>query len=315
VIRVSQLRKRYGATIALDGLDFEVAEGEILGLLGPNGAGKTTTLRILTGLMPPDSGRAELGGQDLFLLGAALRRRTGYLPESNPLYLELSPREALDFFARLYGFSGQAREQAVAQALEACALTEVAHRPARELSRGYRQRLGLAQALVHDPELLFLDEPTAGLDPLNVRELRELIRGFGRRGGGRRTVVLSTHVLSEVEAVCDRAVILDRGRCAAQGPLAELSARWGGGERYALRVELPGGGELPWSRAPMVREARRLDEGGEGSWLLVLEPQDKAAAMLSQWIHDQGALLHEMRPVRPALEDVFLRVVKGEDGQ
>jgi len=304
VIRVRALSKRYGAVLALDGLDFALGRGEILGLLGPNGAGKTTTLRLLTGFMPPDGGSVEIDGRDLGDLGPALRRRSGYLPESTPHYPELNAVENLEFWGALYDLRGAALKTAIDRVVEACGLTGVTGRPLRELSKGYRQRLGLAQALLHDPELVFLDEPTAGLDPLHVRELRAMIRSFA----GDKTVVLCTHILSEVEAVCDRVLILDRGRCVLAGALAELAHRFGGGGRYELRVRLPAGG---WQGAPGLRGAERLEAGPPERWRVELDPDPEAPAALAAWLHAAGARLYEQRAQAAGLEEVFLGVIGG----
>jgi len=304
VIRVRELSKRYGDLLALAGLDFELASGEILGLLGPNGAGKTTTLRLLTGFMPPDGGRVEIDGHDLAQLGPDLRRRSGYLPEATPHYPDLSPEENLEFWGGLYGLAGPARRAAIAKVIEGCGLGAVARRPARELSKGYRQRLGLAQALLHDPELVFLDEPTAGLDPLHVRELRAMIRSFA----GNKTVVLCTHILSEVEAVCDRVLILDRGRSALAGSLAELGQRFAGRGRFEARVALPPGG---WAGAPGLHAAERLAAGTPERWRLELDPDAEAPAALAAWLHGRGGRIYELRARAAGLEEVFLEVLSG----
>ena len=305
MIRVSELSKRYGETQALSGLSFTLERGEILGLLGPNGAGKTTTLRILTGFMPPDSGSVELGGQDLAEIGPELRRRTGYLPETNPLHTGLSVGESLDFYAGLYGLGGAGLMNAKDRVMESCGLAGKAEQPIHTLSKGYRQRLGLAQALLHDPDIIFLDEPTAGLDPVNVSELRGLIRGFG----GSKTVILSTHILSEVEAVCDRVLILDRGRQVLAGSIAEIERR--GGARYTLRAEFPGG-QPDWSMAPGVERAELIEDGAPATWRLTLGDLDGASATLAAWLHESGGRLHELRAQRTGLEEVFLEVVMGK---
>lgn len=306
MIQVHQLSKAYGDLLALDGLDFELARGEILGLLGPNGAGKTTTLRILTGFMPPDTGKVTLDGRDLRDLGEGLRRRSGYLPESNPHYSELTVRENLEFWGTLHGLAGGTLAGAMARVLEGCGLREMADRPAQQLSRGYRQRLGLGQALIHDPEIVFLDEPTGGLDPIHVRELRRMIRGFA----GDKTVVLCTHVLSEVEAVCDRVLILDRGRTVLSGTLAELGSRYGGAGAYELRVAFPGAAD--WEGAPGLQSAELLGRPEEGRWSLVLNDDPEAPARLAGWLQERGVRLYELRPLRAGLEELFLRVVGGE---
>jgi len=231
VLAVRSLAKRFGDVVALDNVSFEVGRGEIVGFLGPNGAGKTTTLRILSTYLTPDSGTASVGGHDCAREPMAVRRKLGYLPEHPPLYLDHTVREYLRFCAALRGVPGKRRKAAVEGAVERCGLGEVRDRLLRNLSKGFRQRVGLAQALVHAPEVLILDEPTVGLDPQQIREIRELIRALG----GEHTVLLSTHILPEVAAVCGRAVIVHRGRVVADAPVTELTGT-GSLEEAFLRV-------------------------------------------------------------------------------
>ena len=210
MIQVQRLSKRYGATLAVDDISFAVGRGEIVGLLGPNGAGKTTTMRILTTFLAPTSGRAALAGHDVLDEPLEVRRRVGYLPENVPLYHEMRVREYVTFRAKLKDVPRSKRRAAVDGVLARCQLTDVEHRVLGHLSKGYRQRVGLAEAMVHDPDILILDEPTAGLDPIQVREVRALIRELGDR----HTILLSTHIMQEVEAVCSRVIIIARGRIA-----------------------------------------------------------------------------------------------------
>jgi ABC-2 type transport system ATP-binding protein len=216
VIQVEQLTKSYGSTLAIDHLDFTVAKGEVVGFLGPNGAGKSTTMRILAGSLGASAGRALIGGIDVLQDPRAVKAMVGYLPEVPPLYTDMTVRGYLRFCAQLKGGS----EAATARATERAGLSSVAHRVIDHLSKGFRQRVGLAQALVHEPQVLILDEPTSGLDPAQRVEIRTLVRELAQ---GDVTVVLSTHVLSEVEAVCDRAIIIHRGKIVAQDSLAELA--------------------------------------------------------------------------------------------
>jgi ABC-2 type transport system ATP-binding protein len=231
VLAVRNLAKRFGDVPALRDVGFAVARGEIVGFLGPNGAGKTTTLRILSTYLTPDTGTAEVAGHDAARDPMAVRRKLGYLPEHPPLYLDHTVVEFLRFCAALRGVPRKRRAGAVDAALARCGLTGVSGRLIGNLSKGFRQRVGLAQALVHGPEVLILDEPTVGLDPQQIREIRELIRSLG----GEHTVLLSTHILPEVAAVCGRAIIVHRGRIVADAPLAELGAQ-GGLEEAFLRV-------------------------------------------------------------------------------
>lgn len=220
-IAVEGLSKRYGDFEAVRALSFEVSAGEVVGFLGPNGAGKTTTMRMLTGFIPPSDGVARVAGHDVFSEALEARRSVGYLPETPPLYPEMSPRSYVDFVARLKDVPRAKRKAAVENALERCGLGEVRNREIRQLSKGYRQRVGLAQAIVHEPKVLVLDEPTVGLDPIQIREIRALIADLSTSGG--QTVLLSTHILAEVEAICQRVILLDRGRKALDQPIAELT--------------------------------------------------------------------------------------------
>jgi ABC-2 type transport system ATP-binding protein len=225
MIEARQLSKRYGDVYAVQGVSFEVGRGEVVGFLGPNGAGKTTTMRMLTGFVPPTDGTAVIAGHDIFSDPLAARRAIGYLPETLPLYPEMSVRSYLEYVARIKDVPRRARRGAVDRALERCGLAHVARHVIGTLSKGYRQRVGIAQAIVHDPEVLILDEPTVGLDPLQVREIRQLLRDLAnpRDGQPQHTVILSTHILPEVEAICRRVILMNGGRKVVDAPLAELT--------------------------------------------------------------------------------------------
>lgn len=221
-IVVDGLAKRYGDFEAVRGLSFEVDAGEVVGFLGPNGAGKTTTLRMLTGFIPPSEGEVRISGHDVFSDALEARRAVGYLPETPPLYPEMTARSYVSFVAKLKDVPRGARKSAVERALERCGLVDVQNREIRQLSKGYRQRVGLAQAIVHEPKVLILDEPTVGLDPIQIREIRALIRDLAATGG--HTVLLSTHILPEVEAICQRVILLDRGAKVLDQTMVELIA-------------------------------------------------------------------------------------------
>jgi ABC-2 type transport system ATP-binding protein len=223
-IEVVDLAKRYGDFDAVRDLTFSVAPGEVVGFLGPNGAGKTTTMRMLTGFLPATHGEARIAGHDIFSDALNARRCIGYLPEMPPLYPEMTPLAYIDFVARIKDVPRAERRTAVDRALERCGLADVRKREIRQLSKGYRQRVGLAQAIVHEPPVLVLDEPTVGLDPIQIREIRSLVQELAATG--RQTVILSTHILAEVDAICQRVILIDRGRKALDQPLAELT---GGG--------------------------------------------------------------------------------------
>ena len=221
MIEVRDLTKWYGPTRAVDNVSFDVASGEVLGFLGPNGAGKTTTMRIITCYIPANGGEVRVGGHDVAGNSVEVRRKIGYLPESAPLYLDLGVVDFLEFIAQARGYQGQEVRNRIARMVETCGLGDVLHKRIGELSKGFRQRVGLAQALIHDPPVLILDEPTTGLDPSQIIEIRDLIKNLGRE----KTVVLSTHILPEVEATCDRVQIIHRGALVASGTPEELAAK------------------------------------------------------------------------------------------
>jgi ABC-2 type transport system ATP-binding protein len=220
-IQVQQLSKRYGTQVAVAGISFVVQPGEIVGFLGPNGAGKSTTMKIATGYLPPTSGTVTVGGHDVRTDPMAVRRSIGYLPEHNPLYPDLYVREFLRFAGALHGLRGPALTTAIHDVIRQVGLTDEAHKRVGQLSKGYRQRVGLAQALLHNPPVLILDEPTTGLDPNQLADIRQVIRTAGQS----KTVLFSSHILAEVEAVCDRVVIISRGRIVADSPLADLRSQ------------------------------------------------------------------------------------------
>ncbi|HKK52207.1 MAG TPA: ABC transporter ATP-binding protein [Myxococcota bacterium] len=221
-IEVEGLSKRYGEVDAVRDLSFAIHAGEVVGFLGPNGAGKTTTMRMLTGFIPPTDGLARIAGHDIFEDPVEARRAIGYLPETPPLYPEMTPESYIDFVARLKGVPRASRGEAVDAALARCGLQDMRRREIRQLSKGYRQRVGLAQAIVHEPKVLVLDEPTVGLDPIQIREIRALIADLAATGG--QTVILSTHILAEVEAICQRVILIGRGRMVLDQPLSELTS-------------------------------------------------------------------------------------------
>ncbi|MCB4756594.1 MAG: ATP-binding cassette domain-containing protein [Elusimicrobia bacterium] len=220
MIHVQNLTKRFGATVAVDGISFDIPQGQLVGFLGPNGAGKTTTMRLLTGYLPPDEGAAQLMGHDLLTDSLAIRRRLGYLPENNPLPEDIETTEYLHFVGRLRGLVDTAdRMQRVKKVLKTCSLESVVGRKLGELSKGFRQRVGLAQAIIHDPDVLILDEPTSGLDPNQVQEVRHLIQELKKQ----KTLILSTHILHEVQHTCDRVIIINKGKIVADGSPSDLS--------------------------------------------------------------------------------------------
>ena len=233
MIEVSNLTKRYAGRTAVKDISFTVERGEIVGFLGPNGAGKSTTMRILSGFMPASSGTVRVAGFDVFHQSLEVRRRIGFMPENNPLHPEMRVREYLKFRARLKGLGFRRSRERVDTVLEQCGLTDVAKRIVGQLSKGYKQRVGLAQALLHNPDVLILDEPTSGLDPKQILETRELIKGLA----GDHTIILSTHILPEVESTCERVVIISRGKLVATDTVDNLTHRLRGSENVGVEVE------------------------------------------------------------------------------
>jgi len=295
------IAKDYPGVRALDGVDLTVERGEIVGLLGPNGAGKTTLLRILTGGLAPTEGTASIEGLDVVSESLAVRRQVGYLPESAPLYPEMTPRQYLRFMGavRRTGAEDEAR------AVDRCGIAAVMDRPIAHLSKGYRQRVGLAQAILHWPTTLLLDEPTSGLDPNQIAEIRDLIREIGQE----RTVILSSHILSEVEATCDRVIIIDHGRSAAQGATAELTDR--AGDRWRLTVELDG---VPGSEASGVLQSLPGVVSADvvsGQSLRVTADVDVRGAIFGAAV-ERGWTLLELRSERHSLESVYRSLVQDD---
>src|SRR4029434_4174608 len=235
MIEVDHLSKYYGPVTAIRDLSFSVAQGEILGFLGPNGAGKTTTMRILTGFMPASSGRAVVAGYDVFAQALEVRQLVGYLPENVPLYREMTVSSYLHFVAEVKGITRRERPRKVGEVMELCGVHEMERRLIGNLSKGYRQRVGLAQALLNYPPVLILDEPTVGLDPRQIHEVRELVKDLA----GQHTVVLSTHILPEVEQTCHRVIIIDRGKIVAVDTPEQLRAQVQGSERITIEVQGP----------------------------------------------------------------------------
>jgi ABC-2 type transport system ATP-binding protein len=232
-IAVRNLSKYYGTEKAVNDISFDVKTGEILGFLGPNGAGKTTTMKIITCYIPQTTGTVEVEGFDIAKNSFDVRKKIGYLPEMNPLYLDMNVMEYLDYTAHLHGLKDQLLRSRMKEMIEVCGLGNVRHKDIGELSKGYRQRVGLAQAMIHDPEVLILDEPTSGLDPNQIVEIRNLIRQLGRA----KTVILSTHILSEVQATCDRVIIINEGSIVADGTLEQLQQDFRGSEKVTLELK------------------------------------------------------------------------------
>jgi len=306
MIEVDNLTKRYGRATAVNGVTFRVEKGEILGFLGPNGAGKTTTMRILTCYLPPTEGTARVGGYDVFSQPMEVRRRVGYLPETPPLYPDMGVREYLDFCAKIKGVPARERRGKVDDAVERCRVGDVRKTLIGKLSKGYRQRVGLAQAILHNPEVLILDEPTAGLDPKQIIETRELIRGFG----GDHTVILSTHILPEVSMTCGRVVIINEGRVVAEDTPDNLTHRLKGAGTLRLEVRGDETAVLQAVRGVPGVLAAQTRGGHDGVLVIDVEAEsgrdvrsDVAAAVVTS-----GHGLLGLQQMGMSLEEIFLHL-------
>jgi ABC-2 type transport system ATP-binding protein len=310
LIEVQHLTKRYGRVTAVDDVSFRVERGEILGFLGPNGAGKTTTMRILTGYMPATEGRALVAGMDVFDKPIEAKRRTGYLPETPPLYPDMTVREYVDFVARIKGVPSKERKDRVDAVMKRTHIADMADRHCAKLSKGYRQRVGLAQAVIHNPEVLILDEPTAGLDPKQIIETRDLIRSLA----GDHTIVLSTHILPEVSQTCQRVVIINKGRVVAVDTPENLTARLQGAETMYVQVDAAGADAAPaLSAVPGVLRVIPAEQRGiDGGFEVESDRGTDIRRELARTIVNRGWGLLELRPMRMSLEEIFLQVTTEE---
>jgi gliding motility-associated transport system ATP-binding protein len=304
LIRAEGVSKVYGATRAVDNISFELKRGEVLGFLGPNGAGKTTTMKILTCFMAPTSGRAFVGGLDVYTESLEVRKKIGYLPEDNPLYPDMTPLEYLEFVAAVRDIPAARRRERIAQIGRVCGLSDVAGRPIVELSKGFRQRVGLAQALLHDPEIIILDEPTSGLDPNQIAEIRTLIGDISRE----KTIILSTHILPEVQATCGRVIIIHDGRLVADGTPEELR-RAEQGNRYHVLLDAPpaDAGDL-LSRIDGVTQVER--NSVDGAFQVSGRPDVDLRRPLFRCAVDRGWTLLELRRETASLEDAFRKITR-----
>lgn len=304
MIRLDRLTKKFGPILAVDGISLSIQQGEVLGFLGPNGAGKTTTMRMITGFLPPTSGTAVVGEFDVVRDAIAARRLIGYLPEGAPLYGDMTPAALLDFIGGMRGFGGQQKRERVDWAVETLQLASVLHRPIDTLSKGYKRRVGLAQAILHDPAVLILDEPTDGLDPNQKHQVRELIRGMARD----KAIVISTHILEEVEAVCTRSVIIAEGRIVFDGTPRDLQRRSRRHNAVAVRLQSRSAAALAQEiRAlPGIAAVDTVDSPPDLSTLLVI-PQDGHQILhdLSECIRASGVAVEEIHAERGDLAEVF----------
>ena len=310
MIEVQHITKRYGRVTAVDDVSFRVERGEILGFLGPNGAGKTTTMRILTGYMPPTEGKATVAGHDVFTHPIEAKRKTGYLPETPPLYPDMTVREYLDFVAKIKGVPPRERRERVTTVMQKAHVADMSARHCSKLSKGYRQRVGLAQAIIHNPEVLILDEPTAGLDPKQIMETRDLIRSLA----GDHTIVLSTHILPEVAQTCQRVVIINKGRVVAVDTPDNLTARLKGAETMYVQVDAEGADATPvlQSIPGVTRVAAADGKGTAASYEVESVRGTDVRREIARTVVARGWGLLELRPMRMSLEEIFLQVTTDE---
>ena len=308
MIDVRNLSKQYGRYTAVDKLSFQVGAGKIVGFLGPNGAGKTTTLRMLTGYLPPTSGSANIAGYDIFRQSLQARRKIGYMPENVPLYDEMRVREYLSYRAELKGLKGKNARNHISEAMELCSLVDVRRKMIKTLSKGYRQRVGLADALIHKPELLILDEPTNGLDPNQIRSIRNLIKRLGET----HTILVSTHILHEVEMTCDHVIIIDEGKIKATGSPVELVENMRAAGKISLEIQAdPETAAGAITRMDQVKKV--IDEGSSDDWAHFsvfvdsgTDTRERIANLASQY----GWPIRNLQRHEATLEDVFVELTR-----
>jgi len=311
MIEAEKLTKYYDKVAAIEDVSFTVGKGEIVGFLGPNGAGKTTTMRILTGFLPPSSGTARVAGHDILTNSLQVRRRIGYLPEAVPLYTDMKVAAYLEFVAEVKGLERRERRRSVGQIMEKCRIVDVQRMLIGSLSRGYRQRVGIAQALLNNPEVLILDEPTVGLDPKQIIEIRQLIKELS----GQSTIILSTHILPEVSMVCQRVIIINDGHIIAVDTPENLTARLQNSAKLLLTVDGPVGQvEEALTRLPGVLRVEPKDDARDATVSFVVESERSRDLRreVSRLIVDRGWGLLELRPADMTLEEIFIRLVTEE---
>ncbi len=309
MIKVENLTKRYAGVTAINNLNFEVEKGEIVGFLGPNGAGKSTTMKILTSYLPASSGRATIAGFDVFEQSVEARRHIGYLPENTPLYTDMRVGEYLRYRANLKGVPGRKLKQSVGDVVELCSLRDVERKLIGALSKGYRQRVGLADALVHDPDLLILDEPTIGLDPNQIRQVRELIKNLG----GKRTVLISTHILPEVEIMCSRVIVIHKGKIRASDTAENLlkGQRTAGSMRFEAKVGNDNA-SAELLKVPGIKDLTADKDGDYSIFQLRLEANTDPSEEVMRLANSKHWTVREITRRRPTLEDVFVELTHSD---
>jgi ABC-2 type transport system ATP-binding protein len=313
MIDVKHVTRLYGRVMAVNDVSFQVEKGEILGFLGPNAAGKTTTMRVITTYLPATSGTATIAGFDVHEQSMEVRKRIGYLPENPPLYPEMRVRDYLDFVAKIKGVDPRARKKAVEEAMKKTAIDNVSERVIKTLSKGYRQRVGLAQALVHNPDVLILDEPTIGLDPKQIIEVRELIKGLA----GNHTIILSTHILPEASKLCERVVIIDKGRIVAEETPDNLTRKLGGAQRMSVTIGGPAADvKTRLSSLSGILKVNEVDKEKNTditTFQVESAPEGDIRPLLAKTVVDSNWSLYEMKPEGLSLEDVFLQLTTKEE--
>ena len=310
MIEVGELTKLYGDFIAIEGLTFQIRRGEVVGLLGPNGSGKTTTMRILTGYMPPTSGTAKVAGYDVITESFEARRQIGYLPETVPLYLDMEVEEYLSFMGSIRGMEKQRLRHRIDEVIDRVRIGEYRHRHIGKLSKGYRQRVGLAQAILHEPEVLILDEPTIGIDPIQVVETRQLIKELGAE----HTVLISTHILPEVSAVCERVLIIHEGLLVAEDTPDNLSHRLRSTDRIQIEIEGPPNEVTTALRGlPDVIDVRRTSTDGPPQYIAEVRNSTEIRERIARMVVERGWGLLQLAPVAMSLEEIFLELTRGEE--
>jgi ABC-2 type transport system ATP-binding protein len=315
MIKVQALTKKYARIIAVDEISFEVAKGQIVGFLGPNGAGKTTTMRMLTCFLPPSAGTATVAGFDVLEQPLEVKKRIGYLPETPPIYPEMETEEYLKFVGKLKGLSGADLQKRIDYACDRCAAADVKKKLLGKLSKGYRQRVGLAQAIIHNPDVLILDEPTAGLDPKQINETRDLIKSLA----GDHTIILSTHILPEVEQTCEQVIIINKGKLVATDSVRNLQARARGAESVLVEIAARDGNleaGVVQHKLEQISGVSRVLNKGQQNGQVVFEVENQKGRFvrgdLARAVVESGWDLNELRPVAMSLEEVFLQLTGSE---
>ena len=306
MVYVHKLTKRYGSLVAVEDLSFQLEKGEVLGFLGPNGAGKTTTMRIITGYMPPTRGTVHIEGLDIIDNPLQAKKLIGYLPENPPLYNDMTVSEYLSFVADIKQVGKMAKRSSIFNVMEQCGLTDVRTRIIGHLSKGYRQRVGIAQALVNNPSVLILDEPTIGLDPKQIIEIRDLIKSLS----GERTVILSTHILPEVTMICSKVVIINQGKIVLEESLQNISQEIENTQNLLLRLSRPEDGVE--EKIMALNEVKAVRVGAVGEYIVEPKAASEIREELAYIVMENGWGLLELRPLANTLEEIFLRVISSE---